>query len=150
MPFDFPTNPASGSSITNPTSGLTYTWNGSYWTGLPVISPTTTWTKPLNNVAGGIANWTTTFTGTGRPTLITATVTAFRNPGGAAGTINLLRNGVVVATVSKYFNNADQNTMPTLMYLNPNETGTNTYSISLGASMSADANSFCTMTIQEF
>jgi hypothetical protein len=110
----------------------------------------TSWTRPLNNTAGGVSNWTTLYAGTGKNTLITATVTAFRNPNGSVGTINLLRDGVIVASASKFANTTNQDTWPTLMYLVPNETGNHIYSISLGTGMGADSNSFCTMTIQTF
>jgi hypothetical protein len=111
----------------------------------------------LNSVAAStftgqttVPQWTANYTATGGTVEIRVNHTAFTSGTGTM-IFRLLRDGVVVDASPFYFNIGSTHlTMPELIALIPNETGTHTYAVQIGSGVNVDVNDYCTMIVTEY
>jgi len=102
----------------------------------------------LNNVTGGYSNWTADYTSSGGDVEITAYITGYVSNTSSV-TYNLLRDGIVVATSSFYFNPSNTHLpLPPIKYVSYSETGTHTWSINSDTIL-VDNNDYCLMVAKE-
>ena len=107
-------------------------------------------TRILDNVSyTGSSAWVTSYNGNGGAIIVTANVSGYRTTGGL-GTAQLLRDGVVVASQTFYFNLANYHTpLPPIVYTRNSETGSHTYSIYF-SNILADTNDYATINVLEY
>jgi len=111
----------------------------------------------LNSVVPGtysgqanIPQWSASYTASGGTVEVRVNLSAFTLVGGMTN-FRLLRDGVIIDSNPFYFNISNNHTtIPDLIALIPNETGTHTYSIQIGANISVDANDNCNMVVTEY
>jgi hypothetical protein len=111
----------------------------------------------LNSVMAGtytgqanVAQWSANYTANGGTVEIRANITAFTSSAGFVY-FRLMRDGVVIDTTPFYFNNGSvHTTIPELVALLANETGTHTYSIQIGSGVYVDFNDSCTLIVTEY
>jgi len=111
----------------------------------------------LNSVVPGtysgqanIPQWSASYTASGGTVEIRVNLTAF-TLGAGMTSFRLLRDGVVVDTNPFYFNNGNTHTtIPDLIALIPNETGTHTYAVQIGPNIYVDPNDNCNMVVTEY
>ena len=110
----------------------------------------------LNNVMSAarydsvdVPQWSASYTSQGGQVLVRAELTAWT---GSVATRNwyLKKNGTTVATGTFFFNVPNcHTTMPPIQYVDTTGAGTNTWSITLGSGLIADANDSATITVTE-
>jgi len=111
----------------------------------------------LNSVVPGtysgqanIPQWSASYTASGGTVEIRVNLTAF-TLGAGMTSFRLLRDGVVIDTNPFYFNNGNTHTtIPDLIALIPNETGTHTYAVQIGPNIYVDPNDNCNMVVTEY
>jgi hypothetical protein len=111
----------------------------------------------LNSVVSGtyagqanIPQWSSSYTASGGTVEIRVNLTAF-TLGAGMTSFRLLRDGVVIDTTPFYFNNGNTHTtIPDLIALIPNETGTHTYAVQIGPNINVDSNDNCNMIVTEY
>ena len=120
-------------------------------------------TKLLNHVPGSasagatpvpVTGWSAAYTASGNKVKIAAYITTWCTGVGNV-TYHLLRNGSIIDTGTFFFNQpAVHMNMPPLYAVIPNETGTNTYSISVqgtaGYKCNVDVNDKCLLVVTEY
>jgi hypothetical protein len=120
-------------------------------------------TKLLNHVPGSasagatavpVTGWSAAYTASGNKVKIVAYMTCWCTGVGNV-TYNLLRNGAIIDSGTFFFNQgAVHMSVPPLYAVIPNETGTNTYSISVqgtaGYNCNVDINDKCLMVVTEY
>ena len=97
-----------------------------------------------------VTAWSSTYTSSGGGVEVTAQFTAFTSGAGLVY-FHLQRDGVIVDTAPYYFNNGNMHmVVPTLTYISNAETGSHTYSVRIGSSVSVDTGDYCLMVVTEY
>jgi hypothetical protein len=97
-----------------------------------------------------VTAWSSTYTSSGGAVEVTAQFTAFATGSGLLY-FHLQRDGVIVDTAPFFFNNTNVHmVVPTLTYISTAETGSHTYSVRIGSSVTVDTGDYCHMVITEF
>jgi len=152
-------NTASAGSSTNAVTPGYYYFDGSKWQRLlNHDKQTTKHTVLINNVAAStssvsgpnnVSNWTGSYTASGGDVVVTASLSAFTSNTNFV-TFRLMRDGSSVATRNFYFNNTSTHlTLPTLIAVFENETGSHTYGIRIDSGLIVDTGDFCTILVTE-
>ncbi len=111
----------------------------------------------LNSVVPGtyvgqanIPQWSASYTASGGTVEIRVNLTAFTLVAGMTS-FRLLRDGVVIDSNPFYFNNGNTHTtIPDLIAILANETGTHTYAVQIGPNIYVDPNDNCNMIVTEY
>lgn len=111
----------------------------------------------LNSVVPGtyvgqanIPQWSASYTASGGTVEIRVNLTAF-TLGAGMTSFRLLRDGVVIDSNPFYFNNGNTHTtIPDLIAILANETGTHTYAVQIGPNIYVDPNDNCNMIVTEY
>jgi hypothetical protein len=160
--------PATGLTIYNTaTSGTTpndvtpgyYYYNGTNWQRL--LNPSGIIFKktilinsasPTTSINGQstISAWSGSYTGSGGTVEIRANFTAWTTSSGATRTFKLLRDGTEIDNTSFYFNQSSvHTTMPELVAIINNESGSHTYAVQIGTGTIVDTGDNCTIMVYE-
>lgn len=160
--------PATGLTIYNTaTAGTTpndvtpgyYYYNGTNWQRL--LNPSGIIFKktilinsasPTTSINGQstISAWSGSYTGSGGTVEIRANFTAWTTSSGATRTFKLLRDGTEIDNTSFYFNqNSVHTTMPELVAIINNESGSHTYAVQIGTGTIVDTGDNCTIMVYE-
>lgn len=148
-----------GTSPNNVTPGFYY-YNGTKWQR--ILNHEKQLTKNsilINNAAAtsssgltgatNISNWTGTYVSSGGDVVVTANFTAYSGVGGIV-TVKLLRDGTAVSSRNFYFNNTGvHHTMPTLVGVFDNESGSHTYGVRIETNITVDLYDYCTILVEE-
>lgn len=162
------TSPANGLTIYNTaTAGTTpndvtpgyYYYNGTNWQRL--LNPSGIIFKktilvnsasPTTSINGQstITAWSGSYTGSGGTVEVRANFTAWTTSGAAIRTFKLLRDGTEIDNTTFYFNqNSVHTTMPELVAIINNESGSHTYAVQIGANTIVDTGDNCTIMVYE-
>lgn len=152
-------NTASAGSSTNAVTPGYYYYDGSKWQRLiNHDKQTTKHTVLINNIAAStssingptnVSNWTGTYSASGGDVVVTASFSAFTTNTNFI-TFRLMRDGNSVASRNFYFNNTSTHyTLPTIMAVFENESGSHTYGIRVESGIIVDSNDFCTILVTE-
>lgn len=160
--------PATGLTIYNTaTAGTTpndvtpgyYYYNGTNWQRL--LNPSGIIFKktilinsasPTTSINGQstISAWSGSYTGSGGTVEIRANFTAWTTSSGATRTFKLLRDGTEIDNTSFYFNQSSvHTTMPELVAIINNESGSHTYAVQIGTGTIVDTGDNCTIMVYE-
>lgn len=97
-----------------------------------------------------VSEWSASYTANGGTVQVSVNLSAYAGFTGLTY-FYLLRDGVIVDTVQYYFNiTASHLTIPTLMAIFPNETGTHTYSVNIGTNIVVDTQDSALMVVNEY
>lgn len=152
-------NTATAGSTTNAVTPGYYYYNGSKWQRLVNHDKQTTkHTVLIDNAAGSssslsgpsnVSNWTGTYSASGGDVVVTASFSAFTSNTNFV-TFRLMRDGNSVATRNFYFNNTSTHqTIPSIIAVFENETGSHTYGIRVETGIFVDNNDYCTILVTE-
>jgi hypothetical protein len=147
-----------GTSPNNVTPGYYY-YNGTNWQRLMNASSIIlkksiliNSVAPTNSYSGQatISDWSGTYVGSGGTVEVRANFTAWTNSAGQTRTFKLLRDGTEVDNSLFYFNqNSVHTTMPELIAIIPNETGSHTYAIQIPSGTIVDTGDNATIVVYE-
>ncbi len=161
-------SPASGLTIYNTATAGTspndvtpgyYYYNGTNWQRL--LNPSGIIFKksilinsasPTSSISGQstISAWSGSYTASGGTVEVRANFTAWTTSGPALKTFKLLRDGTEVDNTSFYFNqNSVHTTMPELVAIINNESGSHTYAVQIGSGTIVDTGDNCTIVVYE-
>lgn len=147
-----------GTSPNDVTPGYYY-YNGTNWQRL--LNPSGIIFKksilvnsvaPSSSISGQstITAWSGSYTGSGGTVEIRANFTAWTTSSGATRTFKLLRDGTEVDNTSFYFNQSSvHTTMPELVAIINNESGSHTYAVQIGTGTLVDSGDNCTIMVYE-
>lgn len=147
-----------GTSPNDVTPGYYY-YNGTNWQRL--LNPSGIIFKksilvnsvaPSSSISGQstITAWSGSYTGSGGTVEIRANFTAWTTSATASRTFKLLRDGTEIDNVSFYFNqNSVHTTMPELVAIINNESGSHTYAVQIGTGTIVDTGDNCTIMVYE-
>lgn len=166
-----------GSTISSPATGLTiyntatagttpndvtpgyYYYNGTNWQRL--LNPSGIIFKksilvnsasPTSSISGQstVSAWSGSYTGSGGTVEVRANFTSWTTSGPGLKTFKLLRDGTEVDNTSFYFNqNSVHTTMPELVAIINNESGSHTYAVQIGSGTIVDTGDNCTIVVYE-
>jgi hypothetical protein len=144
------TSGSSGSSGTSGSSGSSGTSGSSGSSG-------TKNTKLLNHVPGSttsgpnnVTAWSASYTSSGGALIVTAWINAYAPFVTGQWDYFLKRDGVTVDTAIFFFNQTSIHiSLPPLCYVTSSETGSHTYSITLGNNLIVDNGDYCLMVVTE-
>jgi hypothetical protein len=153
------TSGSSGSSGTSGSSGSSGTSgsSGSSGTSGSSGSSGTKNTKLLNHVPGSttsgpnnVTAWSASYTSSGGALIVTAWINAYAPFVTGQWDYFLKRDGVTVDTAIFFFNQTSIHiSLPPLCYVTSSETGSHTYSITLGNNLIVDNGDYCLMVVTE-
>jgi hypothetical protein len=107
---------------------------------------------PTSSISGQatISAWSASYTGSGGTVEIRANFTSWTTSSGATRTFKLLRDGTEVDNTSFYFNQSSvHTTMPELVAIINNESGSHTYAVQIGTGTLVDSGDNCTIMVYE-
>lgn len=109
------------------------------------VTATTSYSGPAT-----VSDWSGTYVASGGTVEVRANFTAWTNSAGQTRTFKLLRDGTEVDNTSFYFNqNSVHATMPELIAIIPNETGSHTYTVQIPSGTIVDSGDNCTIMVYE-
>ncbi len=147
-----------GTSPNNVTPGYYY-FDGTKWQRL--LNPSgITFKKtillnsavPTSSYSGQatISEWSASYTGSGGNVEIRVNFTAWVSSSTGTKTFKLLRDGTEIDNTTFYFNQTSvHTTMPEMVAILSNESGSHTYAVQIGAGTIVDSGDNCTMVITE-
>lgn len=149
---------SAGTSPNNVTPGYYY-YDGSKWQRLLNPSGITFKKTILLNTAvptssysgqATISEWSASYTGSGGNVEIRVNFTAWVSSSTGSKTFKLLRDGTEIDNTTFYFNQTSvHTTMPELVAILSNESGSHTYAVQIGTGTIVDSGDNCTMVVTE-